>query len=118
MVPDQAALLRLYLDGSRRWRGRPAYRAVVEAARALGLAGASVFLVDLSYGLQRRVHDSHSDYGFIDVPVVVEVVDAPDRLDDLLRELGPLLDEGFATIEPVRVVRHSHHERPRSDTGG
>ena len=40
------------------------------------LAGASVFLVDFSYGMHRRIHDAKSDYLSFHIPVVVEIVDA------------------------------------------
>ena len=110
MIPDDARLLRLYINGSDRWRGRPLYRAVVEAARSLHAAGASVFLVDRSYGAQRRLRDARNEYLSVDIPVVVEIVDAPTTIDTLLEQLRPMVGDGFATVEPVRVVRYSHHE--------
>jgi PII-like signaling protein len=117
MIPDEARLLRLYINGSDRWQGQPLYRAVVETARALHLAGASVFLVDLSYGAQRRLRDARSEYGFVDIPIVVEVVDAPEQIDMFLDHLRPMVGDGFATIEPVRVVRYAHHEGTTGSEG-
>jgi PII-like signaling protein len=110
MIPAEASLLRLYINGSLRWHGEPLYQAVVETARALHLAGASVFLVDLSFGTHRTLRDAKSEYLFVDVPVVVEVVDAPARVEELLEQLRPMAPDAFATIEPVRVVRYAHHE--------
>jgi PII-like signaling protein len=110
MIPDEASLLRLYINGSLKCQGKPLYQAVVELARASHMAGASVFLVDLSYGAHRRLRDAKSEYLFVDIPVVIEVVDAPDRVAKLLESLRPMLPEGFATVEPVRVVRYSHHQ--------
>ncbi len=54
----ETTLLGVYLNASDRVRGKPIYRVVVETARALHLAGASVFLVDFSYGSHRRIHDA------------------------------------------------------------
>jgi PII-like signaling protein len=110
MIPDTASLLRLYVNGSLRWHGKPLYQAVVETALAMQMAGASVFLVDLSYGVQGQLRDVGSDYAFVDVPVVVEVVDAVERVEALLQQLRPMVSEGFATVETVRVVRYAHHE--------
>jgi PII-like signaling protein len=110
MIPDEASLLRLYVNGSLRWHGKPLYQAVVETAREMHLAGASVFLVDLSYGTHRRLRDAKSEYLFVDVPVVIEVVDAPERVETLVERLRPMVGAGFATLEPVRVVRYAHHE--------
>lgn len=116
MIPDEAKLLRLYVNGSLRWHGKPLYQAVVETAREMHLAGASVFLVDLSFGAQGRLRDVGSDYAFVDVPIVVEIVDAADRVEELIERLRPMVSEGFATVEAVRVVRYAHHEdRPEPD---
>ena len=117
MIPHKASLLRLYIDGSARWQGKPLYRAVVETARELQIAGASVFLVDLSYGARRQLRDAKSEYLFVDIPVVIEVVDAPDRVQQLLDRLRPMVTDGFATVEPVRVVRYEQHlDRAEPDT--
>src|SRR5512135_81141 len=113
MIPTEASRLRIYLNASDRWHGQPLYQAVVEAARALHLAGASVFPVALSFGANQRLRDASSDYGFADIPVVVEVIDAPERVQALLVELGPMVGEGIATVGPVRVVRPAH---PRDGT--
>jgi PII-like signaling protein len=118
VIPEQAALLRLHVNGSHRWQGRPAYRSVVETARAMGLAGASVFLVDLAYGMHQQLHDARSEYRFVDVPLVIEVVDAPELIDELLRRIGPVVTGGFATIEHVRVLRYAHHGQEESAMPG
>jgi PII-like signaling protein len=114
MIPEAASLLRLYINGSIRWQGKPLYRAVVETAREMHLAGASVFLVDLSYGAHERLHDAKSEYTFVDIPVVVEIDEAPERVQELLDRLGPMVSNGFATLEPVRVVRYAHHNEVQS----
>jgi PII-like signaling protein len=117
MIPTEASLLRLYLDASDRWHGRPLFEAVVAAARARPMAGASVFPVDLSYGTHRQIHDALSEYRFAHLPVVIEVVDAPDRVDALTADLVPMVAEGLATVEPVRVIRYADHgAQPRPAT--
>jgi PII-like signaling protein len=109
VIPPEASLLSLYLNASHHWRGKPLYRTAVETARALSAAGASVFLVDLSYGAHRTLRDAKSEYAFVDVPVVVEVVDGQERIETLFAELAEMVVDGLVTIEPVRVVRYAHH---------
>src|SRR5262245_53752662 len=115
MIPEQASLLRFYVNASSRWRGKPVYRALVETARAMHLAGASVFPVELSFGAHRQLRDARSDYQFADVPVVFEMVDAHASIEQLLDALRPMVTSAFATIEPVRVARYAHHEDPPLD---
>ncbi|APW62973.1 DUF190 domain-containing protein [Paludisphaera borealis] len=116
MIPAESCLLHVYLNASRRWRGQPLYRAAVETARALPVAGASVFLVDLSFGAHHRLRDAKNEYSFVDIPVVMEVVDAPDRVDALVAGLATMVVDGLVTVEPVRVVRYAHHEEAVAST--
>jgi PII-like signaling protein len=79
------------------------------------LAGASAFSVELSHGSQGRLRDARSDYAFVDIPIVVEIVEAPEQVDALLDRLRLMVADGFATVEPVRLIRYTHHEhRPAS----
>ena len=83
-IPPKATLLRVYLNASDRLHGKAVYRILVETAREMHIAGASVFLVDFSYGTHRQLHDAKSDYLSFHIPVVVEIVDASDRIEELL----------------------------------
>lgn len=114
MIPADATLLRLYVNSDDRFGGEPLYQAVVMKARTMGLAGASVFPVEMGYGRRRRIHDRMSEYLFVGIPVVVEIVDAPARIDALLAELRTMVRDGLATTRPVRVV----HNAPGSHAEG
>lgn len=107
MIPIEATLLRMYLNGNDRRHGKPLYRAVVETARSLHLAGASVFLVDLCYGAHRQIHDAKSDYSSFAIPVVLDFVDAAAKLDAFLVEVDAMVGEGLVVLRPVRVIRYA-----------
>jgi PII-like signaling protein len=110
-LPPDATLLSVFLNASDRLRGKAVYHLVVETARVLHLAGASVFLVDFSYGAHRRVHDAKSDYLSFDIPVVVEIVDSDENVGKLLTELRSVIAEGLVVTRPVRVVRYAGLDR-------
>lgn len=110
MIPTDARLLRLYVPASERWRGAPLYRAIVDLARSNDLAGASVYPATLALGSRRRVHDAASDYAAGEIPVVVEIVDAPEPIERLMTLLQPVLGRLVATVEPARVVRYEGHD--------
>ena len=105
MIPDVATLLRIYLNVNEHWQGVPLYRAVVETARTLNLAGASVFPVALSYGVHRQVHDAESEYSSHLIPVVIEIVDAWEKLARLLEKLDDMVGEGLLVSIAAQVVR-------------
>jgi PII-like signaling protein len=105
MVAVNASRLRVYVNARERSQGQPVYRAIVERARGMHLAGASAYLIEIGFGAHREVRDLASDYASYDAPVLVEVIDSDDRIAALRTELDALIVEGIVTIEPVSIAR-------------
>lgn len=100
-------LLRIFLGEGDRCGAVPAYRAVVDAARELGLAGATVLHGSIGYGADSVIHRPEPWRLSRDLPVVIEMVDSSERIEALLERLDPLLEGGgLITIENVRVLRY------------
>jgi PII-like signaling protein len=108
MIPEHAKLVRIYSNANEKWHGQPLYRAIVEVARRQGLAGASVFPVELGFGTHRRVHDIASDYSSFEIPILVEFVDAAERVAGLLAELEAMVGEGLVVVSSARVIHYAH----------
>ena len=111
MILSDASLLRICVKASDRWQGQRLYEAIVRTARSLHIAGASVYPVEVSYGRGRQIHDVSGDYGFVDLPVVIEIVDAPERIDGLIAGLGAMVADALVTVASVRVREHSQESR-------
>jgi PII-like signaling protein len=100
-------LLRVFLGERDRVGGVPAFRAVVEAARELGLAGATVLHGSIGFGADSIIHRPEPWRLSGDLPVVIEVVDDAERIDALIARLERLLEGGgLITVENVRVLRY------------
>lgn len=110
-TPAEAQLLRIYLGENARHAGRPLYEAIVEAAHAHGLAGATVLHGILGYGSSGEVHSAKIFRLSEDLPLVVEIVDNPAAIAAFLPVLDGLLTQGLVTLEPVRIVLR----RPKPD---
>lgn len=107
-LPQEASLLRIFIGESDKADGRPLYETIVKRARARGLAGATVLRGFLGYGANSRIHTAKVLRLSTDLPIVVEIVDAPDRIEAFLPELDGLIGEGLVTIEKVRVITYRH----------
>lgn len=106
MPPRDATLLRIFLGEADHWGGRPLFEAVVTEARTAGLAGATVLRGPLGFGRSSRLHSSKILALSEDLPVVVEIVDTPERIDAFLPRLDTLLEgRGLVTLEKVQVLR-------------
>jgi PII-like signaling protein len=108
IIPCQGRLLRIYSKVNEAWHGAPLYRAVVETARRLKLAGASVFPVELGYGTHKHLHDIASEYSSFDIPIVVEVVETSEGIETLLAELAAMVNEGLVAVSAVHVLSYAH----------
>ncbi len=115
-IPVDARLIRFHVKAGRTVGGRAVYRLIVERARRLGIAGASVFPVAVALGKGRLIGELEDDYTSAELPVVVEIVDAVDRIDQLLADLGPLNEGLFVTLEQVQILHgHEGSGRPADD---
>ena len=68
-------LLRIFFGEQDRFAGRPLYDAIVQKARELHLAGATVLRGPMGYGRNSRIHRANLFEISEDLPIVVEIVD-------------------------------------------
>lgn len=113
-IPEQAVLLRVFLGENDRSDGRPLYEAIVVKAREMGLAGATVLRGPLGYGHTSRLHSAKILRLSSDLPMVVEIVDAEDKVEAFLPLLDQMMSGGLAIVEPVQVRRYGTGQRSTS----
>lgn len=113
-LQGQQTLLRIFVTEDDKHRGKPLHAAILEKARQTGIAGCTVHRGISGFGASGNVHsDFPPDYA-IDLPIIVEVVDAIEKTTALLNEIGPLLGGTLVTEEKL----HVHHYRHRAPPGG
>jgi uncharacterized protein len=111
-LPRDGQLLRIFIGESDRWEGRPLYEAIVQEARAQGLAGATVFRGFEGFGARSRVHTTRILRLSEDLPVVVEIVDTEEKIQGFLPRLDAMVREGLVTVEKATVIFYRAGERP------
>ena len=117
---DEAELLRIFIseaDKAPSHGHRPLYEVIVEEARAAGLAGATVLRGTLGFGASHRIHTAKILRLSEDLPMVVEIVDRPERIGNFLPFLDDLIGDGLVTIEKVRVIRYGDGQGQKNDGG-
>ncbi|HEX2951185.1 MAG TPA: DUF190 domain-containing protein [Armatimonadota bacterium] len=104
----EGKLLRIFIGDSDKWEGRPLYQALVEAAREQGMAGASVLHGLMGFGAHSRMHTASILRLSTDLPVIVEIVDLPERIEAFLPTVDAMVKEGMVTIEAATVLLYRH----------
>ncbi|HEX9750571.1 MAG TPA: DUF190 domain-containing protein [candidate division Zixibacteria bacterium] len=108
-LEGEGQLLRILIGESDRWEGRPLHEAIVLKARELGLAGATVLRGLEGFGAHSRIHTAKVLRLSEDLPIVIEIVDRPERIAMLLPELDKMVSEGMMTLEKVQVIAYRHN---------
>jgi PII-like signaling protein len=111
-IPREGQLLRVFVGESDRWHGKPLYEAIVQEARRQGLAGATVFRGFEGYGAHSRIHTSRILRLSEDLPILVEIVDAEDKIQAFLPVLDGMVQEGLVTVEKATVIFYRAGEPP------
>jgi PII-like signaling protein len=103
-IPREGQLLRVFLGESDRWKGKPLFEAIVQEARHQGLAGATVFRGFEGFGARSRIHTSRILRLSEDLPILIEIVDAEDKIQAFLPVLDGMVQEGLVTVEKATVI--------------
>jgi hypothetical protein len=105
-IPNDAVLLRIFIGESDRWEHKPLYEAIVLKARELHLAGATVLRGPMGFGHSSRLHTSKILRLSEDLPLVIEIVDSEEKINEFLPVLDTMMGSGLVTLEKARVLRY------------
>lgn len=112
-ITSQAKRLRIYIGESDRWNRRSLYQAIVEKAKELDMAGATVFRGLLGYGADKRIRTASIVDLSSDLPILVEIIDSEEYIAKLLPYLDEMLKKGLVTIDDVEVIKYGN-KSPKS----
>ena len=103
-------LLRILIGEGSKHKGKPLYEWLVLRARELGLAGATVTRGVMGFGANSRIHTAKILRLSEDLPMVIEIVDKPERIAEFLPDLDSMIGEGLVTLERVRIIAYRHSQ--------
>jgi PII-like signaling protein len=105
-LPRDAVLLRIFIGEDARFEHRPLYEAIVTKARKAQLAGATVLRGPMGFGHSAEVHTTKILAVSENLPVVIEIVDAKEKIDAFLPTLDGMIPSGLVTLEKVQVLQY------------
>jgi PII-like signaling protein len=105
-IPKQAVLLRIFFGEDDKFGNSPLHEAIVLKARERHLAGATVLRGPMGFGASSRLHTTKILRLSEDLPLVIEIVDSEEKVNDFLPVLDGMMTSGLVTLEKVQVLQY------------
>lgn len=97
-------MLRVFVDESQTHNGLPVYERLVTAARDAGLAGATVVRGISGFGHTRHIHSGKVLQVAEHVPIVVEVVDSPEKIGAFIADAAAIAPGALIVTSDVEIA--------------
>lgn len=109
---EDLKLLRIFLGESDKFHHKPLYEVIVFEAKKMNLAGATVLRGIMGFGKNSIVHRSKMLELSSDLPIVIEIVDAEDKINNFIKIVEKMFEDtqtgGLITIEQAKVILYYH----------
>ena len=115
-VETEARLVTIYVNSKDQWHGRPLYSAIVHLCLEQGIAGATVMRCIEGYGAHHHLHTLRLLEASENLPVRIEIIDVPERIDPFLKSLEGVIGEGLVTVTNTHIFRYLPDLGPASPT--
>lgn len=103
-------LLRIFTGENDKFDGHPLYEAIVKKAREMQLAGATVLRGPMGFGKSSRIHTDKILRLSLDLPLVIEIVDSEQKVNEFLPVLDGMMDSGLVTLEKLQVLQYGNEK--------
>ena len=100
----ERTLMRIHIGESDKWHSKPLYEAIVQMLRKEGFSGVTVLRGVAGYGGSSVYHTDKILRLSQDLPIVLEIVEANERIEQILPRLDAMVEGGLITLEKVRVI--------------
>ncbi len=107
-LQKKAKRLCVYISEKDHWRGNSLDSAIVETLRQKGIAGATVTRGIMGYGAHSLIHSIRIEVLMSDLPVIIEAIDTPEKIESVIDSIYPMVHEGLITTEDVEIVKYTH----------
>lgn len=105
-ITGEQYLMRIFIGESDKCQGKPLYQYLVELFKKEKLAGTTVLRGIAGFGAKSHLHTDSILRLSSDLPIVLEVVDTKEHIDNILSKIDYIITEGMVTLEKVNVIKY------------
>lgn len=99
-------ILKIYISEDSKYKGHNLYHALVLKLREIGMAGVTVTRGIEGFGQEKRLHTARILDLSLSLPIIVEVVDIPERIEKAIPVVKEMVNEGLIMVADVNVIKY------------
>lgn len=111
----EALVLKVFINNTDKFRHNPLYEVLVYAARRYGLSGASVLKGVMGFGSSTKVHSMKFWEISEKLPVVIEIIDEPHKIEKFTRKIMPWFDKlhygCLISVEKANIILYKKGQK-------
>lgn len=98
--------MKIYISEDCKYKGHNLYHALVNKLAEIGMAGATVTRGIEGFGHQKRLHSARILDLSLSLPIIVEIIDTPEKIEMSLPYINEMVDEGLIIISDITVIKY------------
>lgn len=110
-IEGKGKMLKIFIGESDKWEHEALYHAIIKKIKAHGLAGATTIRGIEGFGANSRVHTKGIEILSQDLPIVIEVVDNEEHINEIIQVIDPMIKEGLMVVmHDVEIIKYAKSE--------
>lgn len=105
-INRKCQILKIYISEDSKFKGHNLYHAIVRKLAEVGMAGVTVTRGIEGFGHEKRVHSTRIVDISLKLPVIVEVIDTPEKIEMAIPIVNEMVNEGLIIVTDVMVVKY------------
>lgn len=111
-LDGKGKLLKIFIGESDKWHGEALYHVILKKLKEQGLAGATIIRGIEGFGANSRIHTQAVEVLSQDLPIVIEVIDKEVAINQIIKEIEPMISEGLIVImHDVEIIKYAKAEK-------
>lgn len=107
-IEGKGKMLRIFIGESDKWHHEALYHVIIKKIKEHGLAGATTIRGIEGFGANSRVHTKNIEVLSQDLPIVIEVIEKEDKINEIINIIEPMITEGLMVIiHDVEIIKYA-----------